>query len=71
MKSQGGRSFAELEQELRSFPMQCENIRCQLPHAGKSLSSEEANELMDKYDYLFANPNVVSLDYRKPVVSVS
>lgn len=29
-----------------------------------TLSDKEANELMDEYDHLFKNPNVVSLDYR-------
>lgn len=28
------------------------------------VSDEEASELLDKYDHIFENPNVVSLDYR-------
>ena len=31
---------------------------------GENLSDKEASELMDQYDHLFNNPNVVSLDYR-------
>ena len=30
----------------------------------ENLSDKEASELMDQYDHLFNNPNVVSLDYR-------
>ena len=30
----------------------------------ETLSDKEASELMDEYDHLFKNPNVVSLDYR-------
>ena len=31
----------------------------------ETLSDEEAEELMNKYSYLFGNPNVVCLDYCK------
>ena len=36
-----------------------------LIYPDSALSDEEAEKLMDKYNYLFENPNVVSLDYCK------